>query len=312
MRLPVGVVGGGSFGRALARAAARNGRDVLLWSRSQADESHERVQVIDELAALQNAELIFLAVPSMHLEELAFELGRHLDGRHLLVHVSRGLLGEELTTLSRMLRMRTPCRRVGALAGPLSAAALAEDVPAGAIVGTAFSEVCASVRSAIASSSLLVYESPDVIGVEVASAMVGLLGLVVGYAKGMGVGPAPLSLVLTRGMIEGARVGGPLGAKTETFYGLSGLGDLLAAVSGDSRPEVRLGEALARTNDLNAAYAAAESHIESVSIARRVADFAKRVGERAPIAGVVANVLEGKLDGAAAIEALMAQPGGRE
>lgn len=320
----VGVVGGGLFGRALAQAAARNGHSVVLYTRGReaprAFEAEgeaeifgdERVRTSNQLADLRDAGLIFLAVPSAYLPELAFELGKHLDGRHLLVHVSRGLVGQELLTLTRLLRQRTPCRRVGALAGPLSAAALAEDVPAGAIVGTPFPEVCASVREAIASSSLLLYESADVIGVEVASAMVGLLSLAVGYARGLGVGPAPLALVLTRGMIEGARIGGPLGAQSETFYGLSGMGDLLAAVAGDERPEVALGEALARGQTLDEAVRGVGGHIESVRLAKRVADFARRVGERAPIAGVVAAVLEGELSGEEAIAALMARPGGRE
>src|SRR5690606_27838602 len=107
-------------------------------------------------------------VPSVHVGALAVELGAHLDGSHLLVHVSRGLLGDELETLTHLLRETTPVRRVGALAGPLVAKALIEGQPGGGIVGSLFPEVADAVCDAIAGKRLRIYRTDDVVGVEIA------------------------------------------------------------------------------------------------------------------------------------------------
>jgi glycerol-3-phosphate dehydrogenase (NAD(P)+) len=122
----IAVVGGGSFGWGLALAAERAGREVLLWSRRPQREGTPKIHLASSLAELARAELVFFAVPSPVMPALARELGVHLDGAHYLVHVSRGIVGDELQTLSQVLRTCTPCRRVGALAGPLVAQALAD------------------------------------------------------------------------------------------------------------------------------------------------------------------------------------------
>jgi glycerol-3-phosphate dehydrogenase (NAD(P)+) len=304
--LPVGIVGGGGFGRGLAMAAARTGRDVILWSRSHKMDE-DRVRTTRELGDLAGCDILFLAAPSIYVADLAGDLGEHLDGSHLLVHVSRGLVGEDLHTVTQVLRHETPCRRVGALAGPLVASALAEGRPGGGVVGTRFPEVAEAVRAAIGGPTLRIYETHDVTGVEVASAMVGLLCLVVGYAQGGSLDPGTLAVLVTRGMSEGARVGQALGAQQVTFGGLAGFGDLMAAVAGDDRPETRLGRALAEGATREEAAGRVGAHIEGVSIARRVATFATRVGLDVPIAEVVADVLEGRADSKAATERLMAR-----
>ncbi|MDH5493332.1 MAG: NAD(P)-binding domain-containing protein [Myxococcales bacterium] len=312
MSPPIGILGGGGFGHALAIAAQKRGREVILWSRADASARGSSLRVTHEMADLRAAELIFIAVPSAHVAALGRALGAHLDGSHLLVHVSRGLVGDALEPLTMVLRMQTPSRRVGALAGPLSARALAEEIPAGAVVGTRFPEIVRAVEDALASSSMRVYHTPDVLGVEVASALVGVLALGTSYARALGVGPAALAIMATRGMAEAARLGAPLGASPQTFYGLAGFGDLVSAIAGDGRPEERLGRALAEGLDLQTACARVGAHIEGVGIARRVVAYAHRVGVECPVIQAIAAVVEGELDGPGAIAALMASRAGRE
>ncbi|MEM7604274.1 MAG: NAD(P)-binding domain-containing protein [Myxococcota bacterium] len=306
---PIAVVGGGGFGRALASAAHRNEREVLLWSRQQFDAPYSVTTNYDDL---RKAELIFVAVPSPYVPDAANALGAILDGSHLLVHVSRGLLGDELITLSQHLRRVTPCRRVGALAGPLDAEALQEGKPTGAIVGTRFPEVASAVREAIGSHTLRIYESRDVVGVEIAAAIVGLMALAAGYSRAQGASPATLSVFLTRGMSEAVRIGGALGASAETFRGLAGFGDLMAVVGGDDRPEVRLGTALASGLALEEAAGKAGAHIEGVAIASHIVAFAKRAGLDAPMAEAISGVLRGTITPRGAIDLLMSRRAGTE
>ncbi len=113
---------------------------------------------------------------------------------------------------------------------------------------------------------------------------------------------------MSRGLEEAARVGVHLGARADTFHGLAGAGDLYAAIAGDERAELRLGRALARsTTDLDAAAREAGAHIEGVTIARRVAKFAVKVGIEAPISRVIATVLEGELTPQSGLASLMSR-----
>lgn len=309
---PVAVLGGGSFGWGLADAAARNGHKVILWSRRPQRPATESITVTGEILELAAAELIFVAVPSAYVAEHVRVLGRRLSGEHFLVHVSRGVVGDELRTLSSVLRGETPCRRIGALGGPLVAEALSAGAPGGAIVGTLFPEVRDAVRAAIGGPSLRIYSTHDVLGVEIASTLVGLLSLIAGYCLERGMGPATLAVMATRGMAEAARIGQNLGARPETFSGLAGVGDLLAAFAGDGRPEVRAGRDLARGVAAPATGSLRGAHVEGVGGARRVADYTARVGIPSPLFQLTAEVLEGKMAGEAMLAALMARRVGEE
>jgi glycerol-3-phosphate dehydrogenase (NAD(P)+) len=311
MSQSVAIVGAGSFGRALAASAARVERHVVLWSRSDKHVDNERIQVTHDFADLARAELVFIAVPSPHVRELAREVGKHLDGSHLLVHVSRGLVGEELETLTHLLRVETPSRRLGALAGPLVAESLRAGEPGGGIVGSLFPEVAEAVREAIGGPRLRIYSTDDVMGVEVASAYVGLISLSVGYAMGKGYGPGTLAVLTTRGVAEATRLGVHMGAAERTFAGLAGYGDLLAAVAGDGRPEVLLGRELAQGVPLQEAAAKTDAYVEGVTISAQISDYAGRYRLSAPIARAMSTLLAGK-DTDAVIHELMARPAGVE
>ena len=309
---PIGVLGGGKFGWGLADAAARCGREVILWSRRPQRPSTPQIRVTEAIEAVAAAELIFVAVPSPFVAEVGRRLGAGLDGEHLLVHVSRGVVGEALETLTTVLRRETPCRRIGALGGPLVAEALSAGAPGGCVVGTRFPEVRDAVRDAIGGPTLRIYSTDDVLGVELGSTLVGLLSLIFGYAEALGMGAATLAVMATRGLAEATRIGVSLGARPETFHGLAGIGDLLAAFAGDGRPEVAVGRALAQGASAAEAGQGAGGFIEGVSVARRVADYAARAGITAPLLRATAAVLGGKVTSGEVIAGLMARQVGDE
>lgn len=311
MSLRIGVVGAGGFGRAMALASARNGHRVTLWSR-RARELPSPIETSTDLGDLRDAELIFVAVPARHAVGVAEQLCEVVDGRHLITHVSRGLVGAELQTITQVFREKTACRRLGALAGPLVADALAEGRPSGAILGTDFPELTAMVREAIGSSGLRIYETGDVIGVELASATVGFLTVVLAYAQEVGAEPGTLAVLATRGMVEVSRIGSTLGADESTFSGLAGLGDLIAAVAGDQRPELRLGRALAKGVDLTSAIGEAGAYVEGIEVAGHLMEHARRLGLETPISSTFVAVSEGRMSPEDAIQALMERRVGKE
>ncbi|MBK7825949.1 NAD(P)-binding domain-containing protein [Nannocystis sp.] len=309
--MKIGVVGGGAFAWALAHAVRRTGSEVLMWSRRPQREAGAGISLV-ALPALAAAELIFFAVPSPVLPELARELGQHLDGGHYLVHVSRGIVGDGLMTLSQVLRSVTPCRRVGALAGPLVAAALESGAPGGGVIASRFPEVHAAVREAIGGKRLRIYSSEDVIGAEFASTAVGLLAMAVGYVQGIGLGPATLAVMASRGMAECTRIGVQLGGRVETFAGLAGHGDLLAAVAGDGRPELAVGRELAAGTLLADIRRQGGAYVEGIESARRIAAYAQRTGARAPLVSMCADVFDRKIGSAEVVELLMSRAVGGE
>lgn len=304
----VGVLGGGGFGRGIALQASRQGNTVRLWSRRPGGIDLPGVEATDDLSRVAEADLLFLAVPSTVTVPVAEQLARVLDGRHRVVHVSRGLVGGELQTVSHVLRQRTAARRLGALAGPLSATSLAEGNLGGGVVGSHFPEVPEAARRALGSGSLRLYATDDLVGVEFASAMVGLLAVATGYALELGFGPNAISVLVTRGMAEAARLGQAVGAREATFRGLAGMGDFLSVVAGDPRPEVELGRALARGMRIDDALATGEANIEGVRIARQVVSFAARVAVPVPMTEVVSLVISGELSGDDAVQRLLARP----
>jgi glycerol-3-phosphate dehydrogenase (NAD(P)+) len=272
---PVGVVGGGAWGVALAVAASRAGAEVTLYSRHPEGHVRDEVLVTSSYAEVARAKLVVIAVPSTVVREVARALGDHLDGSHLVVHGIRGLSIAQLDTVSDILRHETPARRLGALGGPVQARELLEGRPSAMVCGSRFPEVLAAVTAAFQHSTLRVYGTPDLRGLEWASALVGCLSIGVGFADEAGAGPGLLAALISRGVDEAARIAAAAGADERTMLGLGGYGDLLASIRLADRPEVALGRALARGRSLAEAVADAKLRVEAIALIPRVVQFAK-------------------------------------
>ncbi|MCA9531642.1 MAG: NAD(P)-binding domain-containing protein [Myxococcales bacterium] len=338
----VGVIGGGAFGRGLALAARRNSHRVRLYSRhpdgqalspltappakreratSKANEDPRAtrrrpagppIEITSELGAVAEASLLFVAVPSRYFPDLARALEPYLDGRHLIVHVSRGLVGPELLTLTDVLREHTAARRLGALAGPLSATALAQGRPGGGVIGTLFPGVAAAVREALAGPSMRIYETDDLVGVQISSALVGVMTVVSAMLRERGLGPTAVALFCSRALAETTRITESRGGRAETTTGLAGAGDLFSAIGGDGRPEIALGEALGRGAPVDEAAAAAGAHVEGLELATLAAEYAASKGLSTPVATAIADMLAERTTLDETLTRLMAYPVGTE
>jgi len=283
---PVGIIGNGPFARALGAAVERAGRRVAACPDWRDGAAVERV--------VGDTTLLFLALHADDLPGLATRLGELCDGRHALVHPLRGLVGEALEPTSTILRARTPVKKIGALGGPLVAAAMQDGRPSGGIVGSRFGEVCELVREALVSPSLRMYATDDLLGVELAACLMGVLAMGAGFARAAGVGPSASGVLLTRGVHEAATIATLWGARRETFFGLAGFGDLLAAVADDDRPEVRLGRLLGGGMPLAQVSAAVGGVPESVRIGSAVAAKAARSGVETPIFRALGEIAGGR------------------
>jgi glycerol-3-phosphate dehydrogenase (NAD(P)+) len=305
--LRVGVLGGGPWGLSLARAARRAGSLATLYSRRHNHGSLAAVRVTSELSVLAESSLIIVAVPSKLARTIARDLGDHLTGAHLLVHGIRGLTGDDLQTISQILREETPVRRLGALGGPVQASELNEGRPSAMVVGSEFADVTDAVRKALNSDWLHIHCTPDLVGLEWASSLVGCLSIGVGYVQARSdVSPGLLAALISRAVDEAAAIAQAAGANERTFYGLSGYGDLLASMALPDRPEVVLGRELAGGATLEAAQEAAKLRIEAIGLVPRVTRFARARGVKCPIFDALADILAGSASAEAVVRALFA------
>ncbi len=293
----VGVIGGGRWGVALACAARRAGRDAVLWSRrvEGAAESSGVEHTDDFRAVARRATLILVAVPSEVVRDVARQLGDVIDGSHYVVHGIRGLSGEGLTPISEVIREETPCRRVGALGGPGVAQDLIDGRPGVLAVASRYPEVTHAVRAALESPHLRVSITPDLTGLEWASALNGCLLVAVGFGRAMGVSPGVLAGLLTRAIHEASRIGQAAGAEASTFFSVAGIGDVMAALAGDERPEVLLGAALAEGASLEQARARARQRVEAPTLVPRVVAFAKERRIEARVFETMAAAMAGTI-----------------
>jgi glycerol-3-phosphate dehydrogenase (NAD(P)+) len=288
----VGIVGGGAWGLALALAAARAGADVTLHSRREQAATDLSLVVSNDLAAVAERRLVVLAVPSQVFREVARALGDHLTGAHLVVHGVRGLERARLATLSDTVREETPVRRVGALGGPVQADELSAGRPSALVCGSHYPDVIAAATAAFQSRSLRVYSTPDLRGLEWASALVGCLSIGVGFAKAAGAGPGLVAALISRGVDEAARIVAAAGAEERTMLGLGGYGDLLASIAHEDRPEVVLGRAMAEGRSLEQAITDARLRVEAVELVPSVVAFARERRVAAPTFRAIQHLLE--------------------
>jgi glycerol-3-phosphate dehydrogenase (NAD(P)+) len=309
----VAVVGGGSWGVALAAAAARTHGATLLWSRRARGDGGSLPKGVtlarDFAHVAKDARVVMLAVPSQVVRDTARALGDVLDGRHFVVHGIRGLVGSELATICDIVREETPVRRVGALGGPALASDLIAGRPSVMVCGSSFPEVNDAVCRAFAGPALRMYPTEDLRGLEWASALVGCLVIGVGYARGLGMSAGLLAAAITRSIEEAARIAHAAGGHERTLLGLAGYGDLLASIAQAERPEVMLGEALAKRASLADALRTVAQRVEAVELVPRIVAWAEANGVQAPIFDAIARgVLGSKSEPDAIVHELMTAP----
>jgi glycerol-3-phosphate dehydrogenase (NAD(P)+) len=307
----VAVIGGGPWGLALASAAARTGGETYLYSRKELSKDAlppgvKQAGGYKEVGEV--ARLVLLAVPSQLAGEVAFALGDHLDGRHLVVHAIRGIARDAMAPISDVIRRESPVRRIGAIGGPLVASDLLAGRPSVMVVGSAYAEVRRAVSDAFSGPTLRLYETDDLRGLEWASALVGCLMIGAGYGKACDVGAGLVAAFISRGIQEAGRIAAAAGGDERTLLGLAGYGDLLASVEQPDRPEILLGAALGRGKTLEEAKAEARLRVEAVDLIPRIAEFAATQKVSAPIFGALSEGMLKAQPVAEVIKKLMTSP----
>jgi len=249
----IAVVGGGSWGTAFAAMLAEQHGDVSLWVREpevcdairSGRENRaflpgvkvpEGVLPTTNLGeALAGREIVALAVPSLHLRDVAEMCVPHLVPGAVVVSLAKGLENGTLLRMTEVLAQVLPLSRarVAVLSGPTFAREVARGMPAGATVASEDPKVATALQAVFSGKRFRVYAGTDVTGIEIGGALKNVMAIAAGMSDGLGFGDNARALLVTRGLAEISRVGVRLGADPQTFYGLSGLGDLVLTCTGD-------------------------------------------------------------------------------
>ena len=307
----VSVLGGGSWGTALAHLMAVSGAKVSLWMRSEArvseiNETHTNARYLpgkrihDAVVATSDlqhaasfAETIVVAIPSANFRSVAFELGGHVSGDQILVSATKGFEAEHLTRMSEILREETCCRKVGAISGPNLADEVMDNQPTATVIASPYEEVVEKVGLLLAGPTMRVYGNHDLVGAEVHGALKNIIAIAAGVCAGMRLGQNAQAMLLTRGLAEISRFAEALGADRLTALGLAGLGDLVATCASPLSRNNSLGRKLAEGKTLAQAQVDAFKVAEGVNTAYAAHKHAGRLGVDMPItAGVHAILFE--------------------
>jgi len=315
----IGVLGAGAWGTALANAAARTGRNVLLWEteRAQADllaqaRTNDRflpgvaledaVRPTAELADLSEADAVLMVVPAQVMREVAGRAKEHLKAEAPVVSCAKGIERGSLSFMSQILGEALPGHPVAALSGPSFAADVARGLPTAVTLAASDEWLAADLASALASQTFRLYHSDDVLGVEIGGAAKNVLAIGAGIAAGRGLGASACAALIARGFAELRRLGAELGAVPETLMGLSGLGDLVLTATSPQSRNYAYGHAI------GAGEAPSTKLAEGVFTAQALVALGERSGVELPIATAVRDVLDRRLSIGEAVEALLARP----
>ena len=273
------VVGGGAWGSAFAQYLRGRGHEVTLAVRATIDE-----------APYDDAELVTIAVPSHAFREV---LG-HVRGSAPVLSLVKGLDPESGARLSTLVHDRP----VAVLSGPNMAEEVLAGLPGATVIASEDESLALWLQDAINSLAFRVYVNTDLIGVEICGAAKNVIGLSAGGVDGLGLGDNAKAALITRGLVEMARLGEALGAEPETFSGLAGMGDLIVTCWHPSGRNRRAGELIARGATPEDAKAEIGQVVEGLTTAPVLRDLSRRIGVELPITEGVCAVLEGMpLDG---------------
>ena len=321
------IMGGGSWGTALAHLLAGKGHDTTMLIRDpelarSIAEQRENYRYLPGLTlakgiratinpeeALRDAELLIGAVPCQSWREALRGLKPFLRPRTIIVCASKGVEISGLSTMGAIVReeLSELEPRYAVISGPSFAAEVVRDLPTAVVLGCADPELGAHLREVFTSPTFRTYSSCDVLGVELGGAVKNVIAIAAGISDGLGFGHNTRAALITRGLAEITRLGVALGADASTFMGLSGLGDLVLTCSGDLSRNRQVGLQLAEGKKLETIAQKMFMVAEGVKTTTAIKTLADRLNVSMPITQAMHQVLYNGLEPRAGVRALMSR-----
>lgn len=334
---PIGVVGMGSFGTAIANILAAKSKVIAYARRAEVveeiNEKHsvDGVNIHKSIVGTQDpkqicstCETIFFMVPSAAFQEVIRAFAPYLYPYHIVIHGTKGLclnlpqgksldqLGKitrkNILTMSEVILKETVVIRVGCLAGPNLARELYLSQPAATVVASRFNEVIMEGQRLLRNDKFQVYGNSDIVGVELSGVLKNIIAIASGALAGLGLGENAKGLLISRGMVELVYLGNALGGSLKSFIGLAGIGDLVTTCNSTLSRNYTVGYRLAKGEKLSHILNTMEEVAEGINTVRLMKAFVEGTGMRAPITENLYKVLFEDLKIEEALQYLMKYP----
>lgn len=317
----IAIIGSGSWGVALAVYLANQGKKVKIWSfaKEEADliNNEKKCKFLPNITlpegiectlsyeeAIKDSEIILHVTPSKFTRSIVKEYKKFVTNQPIII-CSKGFEKDSLKTLDEVIQEEMPEAKIGVLSGPSHAEEVSIGVPTVLVVASKHEDVLEMLQKDFMSKDLRIYTSKDVKGVELGGALKNIIAFCAGTAAGIGLGDNSFAALITRGLTEISRLGIALGGEKDTFYGLSGLGDLIVTCLSEHSRNRKAGKLIGQGKTLEETKKEVGMTIESIDNIEVAYELAKINNIEMPIVQMVYDVLYNKLDPKKAVEMLM-------
>jgi glycerol-3-phosphate dehydrogenase (NAD(P)+) len=309
----VTVLGGGSFGTAIANIIATNGYNTYLWMRSveQAEKCNNESEnsrylpgykfdkhllvTADLKEAVKNSDLIFVSVPSHSFRQVVQDIASYISDAAFIVSTAKGIEPEGFTLMSQILEQELPKNPRGVLSGPNFAKEIIQHQQTGTVIASSNEQLIQLVQKVLSSKTFRVYANRDPYGVELGGALKNIYAIVCGMAAALGAGHNTQAMLLTRSLAEMGRFAQRMGSDPMTFLGLAGVGDLILTCTSDLSRNYRVGYALGQGKKLDEIVQQLGQVAEGVNTLKQVKQKAEELNVYMPlVSGLYAILFEGK------------------
>lgn len=305
----IGVIGAGSWGVALSLLLHQNGHELTVWSALEQEITMLRTErehkdklagvklplemefTTDLKTAVQNKDMLVLAVPSMFTRSTAHNMSGLVKEGQIIVNVAKGIEESTLMTLTQIIEDEIPQANAAALSGPSHAEEVGKGLPTTCVAGAKDKETAEFIQSVFMNKVFRVYTSPDLLGIELGGALKNVIALAAGIADGLGYGDNTKAALITRGIAEIARLGTAMGGRKETFAGLSGIGDLIVTCASVHSRNRKAGVLIGQGYTMQQAMDAVKMVVEGVYSAKAAMALGQKYQVQLPIIEQVNKVL---------------------
>ena len=319
----VGIIGAGSWGCALSLLLHNNGNQITVWSIME-DEinmlkiEHEHkdklpgVILPDDMEfttdleeAVSGKDVLVMAVPSPFTRSTSAKMAPYITDGQKIINVAKGIEETTLMTLSEIIEQEIPGAEIAVLSGPSHAEEVGKGIPTTIVVGAKNKETAEYLQNLFMSNVFRVYTSSDVLGIELGAALKNVVALAAGMADGLGYGDNTKAALITRGIAEIARLGISMGGRIETFYGLTGIGDLIVTCASMHSRNRRAGILIGKGASMEEAMAEVKMVVEGVYSAKAGYALAQKYNVPVPIIEQVNKILFEGMSAKDAVNELM-------
>ncbi len=326
MSQKIAIIGSGGWGTAAALHLCKNGHEVTLWS--WLEEEKERLEkdlenkeflpgiflpsditFTSDISCVRNKDLVVLVTPSKAIRSTCRAMAPHITPNTVVVILSKGIEDGTLCTLSEIAESELGGCHIAVMSGPSHAEEVARGIPTTNIAACNDIKYAEYIQSIFMSETFRVYTGTDVLGVELGGALKNIIALCAGITDGIGFGDNTKAALMTRGIKEISRLGIAMGANADTFWGLSGIGDLIVTCTSMHSRNRRAGILIGQGKSLDEALKEVHMVVEGVQSCRAAYELSKKYGVEMPIVEKAFQVLyEAKSPKDAVLELMMREP----